>query len=404
MEEATRRELARRTERWFIRRGLPHFIHDYNAREDILTRAAPFLSLVFIFNVWGAFAENRRGWSEVLPVGGAVLILIAVALALNRLRHRRLLQLPDRVGLPEVLVFVFVPALIPLIFSDQRWTDALWSVGTNVAILIVTYWVVSFGILPMSRWAIGRAGSMLTNIANLMVRALPLLLLFATFLFLNAEIWEVSHDMTTATFWAVALLLFFVGSLFLLLRIPRELARVADFSSWDDVWNLCEEGELDLPIGRDQLAGRPDPPRLSRRDWINVSLVFYTSQGIQVFLVAVVIAIFYIVFGILTVPPATVDVWVPEGHTPLLLPGWVPDTSLTAELNHWLESHVSTELFKVTGFIAAFSGLQFLVAAVTDSTYRSEFFEGIVQEIREALAVRAVYEATLVDRVPETAA
>ena len=33
-------------ERWFIRRGLPHFIHNYNAAEDVFTRALPILSLV----------------------------------------------------------------------------------------------------------------------------------------------------------------------------------------------------------------------------------------------------------------------------------------------------------------------------------------------------------------------
>ena len=37
-----------RVERWFIRQGIPHFIHRYSAGQDVLTRAVPVLSLVFL--------------------------------------------------------------------------------------------------------------------------------------------------------------------------------------------------------------------------------------------------------------------------------------------------------------------------------------------------------------------
>ncbi len=38
-------ETAAATERWFRRRGVPHFTRDYNAREDILTRARQALAV-----------------------------------------------------------------------------------------------------------------------------------------------------------------------------------------------------------------------------------------------------------------------------------------------------------------------------------------------------------------------
>lgn len=50
----------------------------------------------------------------------------------------------------------------------------------------------------------------------------------------------------------------------------------------------------------------------------------------------------------------------------------------------------------VAAFIAAFSALQFTVAALTDDTYRGEFLEDIVGEIREALAVLLLYLECLV--------
>ena len=38
-------------ERWFMRRGIPHFIEGYAAGTDILTRVAPVLALVFVTEI-----------------------------------------------------------------------------------------------------------------------------------------------------------------------------------------------------------------------------------------------------------------------------------------------------------------------------------------------------------------
>ena len=48
MDDRTRADLCGRTERWFVQRGLPHFIDEYRATTDVWTRAAPFLTLVFL--------------------------------------------------------------------------------------------------------------------------------------------------------------------------------------------------------------------------------------------------------------------------------------------------------------------------------------------------------------------
>jgi hypothetical protein len=41
-------------ERWLVRRGIPHFIDRYGASRDVLTRAIPAPTLVFLFEVFGA--------------------------------------------------------------------------------------------------------------------------------------------------------------------------------------------------------------------------------------------------------------------------------------------------------------------------------------------------------------
>jgi hypothetical protein len=54
-------------------------------------------------------------------------------------------------------------------------------------------------------------------------------------------------------------------------------------------------------------------------------------------------------------------------------------------------THLSLELFQVSVFLAAFSGLYFTVCAVTDEAYRDQFFSGIMRELDRAVGVRAVY-------------
>ncbi len=55
------------------------------------------------------------------------------------------------------------------------------------------------------------------------------------------------------------------------------------------------------------------------------------------------------------------------------------------------------QLVLVSSFIGLMSGLQFAVQVVTDEAYRAEFAEGMTAEIREAMAVRAVYHRVLVE-------
>jgi hypothetical protein len=55
-------------ERHFRRAGLPLFIEDYSATREVLTRALPFLALVFVAFVFGAI--NLR-WSTRVNVAAS---------------------------------------------------------------------------------------------------------------------------------------------------------------------------------------------------------------------------------------------------------------------------------------------------------------------------------------------
>ena len=120
MDDRTRADLCGRTERWFVQRGLPHFIDEYRATTDVWTRAAPFLTLVFLAELSFSLDEDREGLGELLPLLGGLAIFVVGVMAVNRLRGRRPLQRPDRVGTPELSLFVIAPALLPALFSKDH--------------------------------------------------------------------------------------------------------------------------------------------------------------------------------------------------------------------------------------------------------------------------------------------
>ena len=80
-------------ERWFVRRGLPHLIHDYSATDDIFTRMAPFLAFVVFAEFFLAFGDRWTGWSQAVAFGAGIAALLGGIALVNRIRGRRPFQL-----------------------------------------------------------------------------------------------------------------------------------------------------------------------------------------------------------------------------------------------------------------------------------------------------------------------
>lgn len=368
------------TERWFLKRGLPHFIADYSVTRDVLTRAVPLLALIFLIEVANAPKRAFPLWLDVLAVAGGLAILLGVWMALNAIRRRRLLALPERVGAVEVAVFVLVPPAVPLIFGGQ-WQSALATAALNLGLLAAIYLVTSYGLVPMTRWGASEIVRGLNAVVGLFIRALPLLLLFVTFLFLNAEVWQVSAELAGPFYWISLGIFLAVGVLFAVIRLPKEIGELSGFESWD-VLAARVYGTPAEALARTTVRPSTEAPSLSRRQWGNVGLVVLFSQALQVLLVTVMVGAFLVGFGLVAVTGPTVEAFV--GAPPHVL----------ATVHLWGREMVLTEeLLRVAGFLAVFSGLYFAISVLTDTTYRREFLEEVVGEIREALAVRAVYLA-----------
>jgi hypothetical protein len=286
-------------------------------------------------------------------LAGLAILLLAIGIA-NRMRRRPFRSIPRTVGRAELALFVLVPALLPLIFGGQ-FRSALVTAAANLLLLGVIYAVVGYGVLAIVRWVFSRLISQLASALGLLAKAVPLLMIFALLSFTNQEMWQIFSSITTGQFWAILALFVLLGSGFLLVRIPRE-ARA---------------------IERD--AGEAQSP-LERRQRLNVGLVMFVSQAVQILIVSAAVGLFFVAFGLLAINEAVRVDWMGFNGNELV------EFDLLGE-----RVELTSELLRVAAGLAAFSGFYFAIAMLTDSTYRDEFLDELTTDMRETFRARAEY-------------
>lgn len=341
-------------EEQFRRSGLPLLIVGRSATRDIWTRAAGLLALVFAVELFGVLNLTWSWWANLLALLGGLVFVAAIWACANLLRGRRALARPSDVGTAELAAFVLVPAALPLIFN-QQWVSALATLVGNLLLLGLIYLFTSFGVISILQWAGRRLFGQLAGSLVLIVRALPLLMLFSVVLFMTTEVWQVFAELGRGNLIAVGVLFVLVGSLFLSVRLPREVERV--------------EGSV----------GGETPP-LTAAQRVNVGLVLFASQSLQVLLVTVAVGLFFALFGMVAISEALTATW--TGHA-------------AETIAHWrlagVECTLTDQLLVVSGAVAVLSGLYYAIAVFTDNTYRAEFLDEVTSEMRETFAARARY-------------
>lgn len=340
-------------ERRFRRAGLPLFIEDYSAAGDVFTRAVPLLTLVFIGEMLGAIDLDWSLWANLAAALGGLGILLGAFMLANRLRGRPLMARPDRVGAPELALFVVVPGLLPIIFGGQVESGLVTMAG-NLLLLWLVWMVVGYALFAILRGALGRLGSELAGSVATLARAVPLLMLFAVVLFMTTEMWDVFTTVSPHFYAALGGMVVGIGVLFLVAELPSEVRRMeADFA-----------------------AGHP----LSRRQRINVALIMLVSHALQVLVVTVAIGAAFVVFGALAVSEGVYLQWIgSEGDDLVTVSVFGEDARITAEL------------LRVSGAVAGLSGLYYAIAVLTDATYRDQFLDRLSEDMRAVFADRAAY-------------
>ena len=314
------------TETWFIKNGLPYFVPDQRtaAREALRPK-------------------------RTVPLGiGVGLVAVALAVLLARL-------LED---------FSIGPA-------------ALTFVGLSAAL---AYAATALRARPIVTWAVHRTVGSLRQLLPMMTRALPLLIVFVTFLFINAEVWHVASRLDGGVLWLVVLLFLALAIGFFLVRLPEEIDRADD--ELDDQRVIAVVQGTPVAAEAERLAAeRPGAleaeVQISTFERANLTVALVVIQLSQVLLISLSVLLFLLIFGAVAMDGEVVSVWIAD------------DKEL---------SNVSFELLQVSIFLAAFSGLYVSVTATTDEAYREQFFTGVMHEMERAIAVRAAYNALRKDR------
>jgi hypothetical protein len=367
-------------ERWFIRRGVPHFIDEYAPTTDIWNRSLPTLVIAYLAGGLHALDLHRWTWQRNAATAIiVVLVLVGGWIVVNLARGRRAFAVPDVVGVPELALFIIGPTLPSLLFG--QWSDAAQTLIEGFAVLGLVFLATSYAVVALLGWAVRRSTAQLASLASLVVRALPLLLLFTTFLFINAEVWQVAGTLTGAPYVATLAIFFLLGAVFVLSRVPGLMRGLATFGSWDEV----RDASAGTPADTLTLPSSGPVPAfpLSNRQRLNAGLVTVFSQALQITFVALLLTLFFALFGFLAIPEATTAAWTQLEAINVLASVTVGDRVLV----------ISEPLLRVAGFLGAFTGMYFTVVLSTDATYRDEFADDVAPQIRQALAVRVAYLA-----------
>ena len=255
---------------------------------------------------------------------------------------------------------------------------ALWL--SIVVLGLLAYGVTVLRARPIVGFALSRTLGSVRYLVPMASRALPLLLVFVTFLFVNAEAWQMTSNLPFGLLWFTVLLMLGLAVLFLLVRLPEEVDRVDD--AVDDAFVVRACAGTPLEAASREVADDPsvDPQDFAQVEgfekW-NLILVLVVIQTVQVVLLSLTVFVFFMLFGSLVMETKTQLAW-----TQLETLNEVPGLS-----------HVTFSLLKVSLFLASFSGFYFTVSAVTDDTYRRQFFSVVESQLERAVGMRAVYLA-----------
>ena len=324
------RESLDPAELWFVAHGLPYFVDSHRAKVAAGLRRGRVALVVLIAAVLGAVA----GGITAIPLSPAA-------------------------GLGAAL--------------------------TTVGVVLAVYAVVTLRAWLIVGWALRRTFRSLGLLLPLVTRALPLLLLFITFLFINAEVWQVSAALDGGVLWVTVLLFAGVAVGFLLTRLPEELDSVDDEVDSHELLDACRGTPLEAAA--EAIAARVDrvgavDAEVTGLQKVNLVLVLLVTQAVQVLLLALAVFAFFIGFGVVAMSPEVVASWTGGDLHPVV-----------SSMGDWDGDRLSRELVQVSVFLAAFSGLYFTVYAVTDDLYRKQFFSSVIRELERAVSARVAYRS-----------
>lgn len=366
-------------EEWFVRRGVPHLIEDYDPREDVLVRLRPLLVVLFAIGLALVLRPDWPWWGRWATAVAVTAAGVAAYAAVNRVRGRPALARPERVGFTRAGVLVLAPAAVNAALGGGPVETAVIA-AESLAVAVVGYGLVSLGIVSLLVH-LGRAAlEGLAETAAVAARAMPIMLAVLLFLFLASEVWQTLGTIEGWRFGGVFASFAVLGVGVLLGALRDERRRLVRPVSGDD----ARRAALATPAAPLVEAGVvPVAPPLSRMQRVNVTVAMLTSLGVRVVAVGAAVGLFFVVFGLLVMTPETTLAWTG------LAPG---EVNVLVDIDTRRGTVVLSEpLVRVSILLGAFAAVYFAVVAVGDERNRREFVDDELDRLEGVMAAWAYY-------------
>jgi len=349
-EDAARRLEA--DERYFRRQGLPTLIEDYSATEDILTRAWPWLAVLFLVQVMRSIATS---WTPRMAGGhppGAARRLPPPAGPRAPRGQRRLFAPPSRLGWWSAAVFVLVPSLMRMSGGDVM--PALRHVAFNVAVCTLVVGVIGWGLAQTLAWALLRLIADLGRQLVIVFRQMAAIFLFCFLLFFTQEMWQFATVSDPVRFRTLAGVLAAFALLMVVAGTPRLTRQLEG--------DLLDESE-----------------RLTWGQRTNLTLLFAVRQSLQL---CVILLVAFAVFAVLSVAVVGQELYA----------AWDLPPAVVDSFRYGGQTYILTSAGqRVSLVLSLAAAVNFAVLSLTSAEGRENFLEGVEEEIRAVFERRRSY-------------
>jgi len=384
----------RAVETWFRRRGLPLVVQKRLRGNALLQRSTSAMVFVVLLDplitlLADLFSASQREVTRRTEDPLFVIVVLAIGVGIPVLPVlagwlvSRWLRAMGEVGKLVIAWIVLVVNVVglPVIEQATDLRDGVWApIAINAASVLLLLGFVYVGAGSILGWGVRHALRQLGAIGTMASRALPLLVLVVMFSFFAAEVWQMANSLGRKRLWLVVAALAILAVLFMMSVLSDELKALADRAkagTFTDLGTLLHKTPL---AGTEEGTGVAQP--LSRSERLNVSLVLFVAQALQVLMLATLTFCLFMVLGILTMKTDVIASWVQVEKADLQ-----PGTLFGFELP------VPNALVQVSIFLSMFAGLYFAASAATDAHYRKSFFEPLLDDVQVSLAARQVYLA-----------
>ena len=366
-------------ERWFLARGLPAVLRPGALIRQVWSRSAPALAALAIFAVNSIIVVKVSGM-HTIDIDGrpdlaegfvlALLVLVLPTACVTGWFVAKVDATANRTAIATVaLVIIALGAVFGGPSPRMRVNLMIWAAAV-VMVLALT----STGIGSILGWAAELTLTNMAYAAGMFVRALPVVLL--TFLvFFNTYVWLMTSLISRGRLWLGMGFLFLIAAAFLVSSTMTEVRPLLAAPT-------AIAGDADRLAGT-PFEGVPDPSDtlgLSLGERLNTVFVVAASQLVHVLTVAVMTGTVFFMLGLILVSPPVLDAWTRGAGSSdgrllgMTLP--IPDS-----------------LIQTTMLLTAITFMYLSAKAVTDTQYRAQFLDPILDDLRLTIVALGRYRS-----------